>query len=203
MEFRFLCPSCGQKLKAEAEDAGRMVDCPHCSVEFRVPLSDGQFQVGGGAFGDITNLSYPTASGGASVGVIDLSGVAALQNIGANTAVSFRIVNMNGGSSGTWYIYDKAATPAQDFALLGTVTQVVVATNPPAIAPSFTLVDFTGNQFSLTLTGTPGSNYVVQATTNLVVPNWIPLITNAAPFSFVDSNTTAFGRRFYRAALAP
>ena len=37
MEFRFLCPSCGQKLKAEDEDAGRRVDCPHCSVEFRVP----------------------------------------------------------------------------------------------------------------------------------------------------------------------
>lgn len=42
MEFRFFCPSCGQKLKAEAEDAGRRVDCPHCSVEFRVPASDGQ-----------------------------------------------------------------------------------------------------------------------------------------------------------------
>lgn len=42
MEFRFFCPSCGQKLKAEAEDAGRRVDCPHCSVEFRVPHSDGQ-----------------------------------------------------------------------------------------------------------------------------------------------------------------
>ncbi len=37
MEFRFLCPSCGQKLKAENEDAERLVDCPHCSVEFRVP----------------------------------------------------------------------------------------------------------------------------------------------------------------------
>lgn len=37
MEFRFLCPSCGQKLKAEEEDAGRRVDCPHCGVEFRVP----------------------------------------------------------------------------------------------------------------------------------------------------------------------
>src|SRR5579862_5410635 len=40
MEFRFFCPSCGQKLKAEEEDAGRRVDCPHCSVEFRVPFPD-------------------------------------------------------------------------------------------------------------------------------------------------------------------
>lgn len=37
MEFRFFCPSCGQKLKAEAEDAGCRVDCPHCGVEFRIP----------------------------------------------------------------------------------------------------------------------------------------------------------------------
>ena len=37
MEFRFSCPSCGQKLKAEEEHAGRAVDCPHCAVEFCVP----------------------------------------------------------------------------------------------------------------------------------------------------------------------
>ena len=37
MEFRFYCPSCGQKLKAEEEHAGRPVDCPHCAVEFWVP----------------------------------------------------------------------------------------------------------------------------------------------------------------------
>src|ERR1035441_3382808 len=37
MDFRFFCPSCGQKLKAEQEHAGRTVDCPHCGVEFLVP----------------------------------------------------------------------------------------------------------------------------------------------------------------------
>lgn len=42
MEFRFCCPSCGQKLKAEAEDVGRRVDCPHCGVEFRVPHPETQ-----------------------------------------------------------------------------------------------------------------------------------------------------------------
>ena len=36
MEFRFYCPSCGQKLKAEEKHAGRMVGCPQCGVEFRV-----------------------------------------------------------------------------------------------------------------------------------------------------------------------
>jgi DNA-directed RNA polymerase subunit RPC12/RpoP len=37
MEFRFLCPSCGQKLKAEEGHIGQRVDCPHCGVEFSVP----------------------------------------------------------------------------------------------------------------------------------------------------------------------
>jgi hypothetical protein len=37
MEFRFLCPSCGQKLRADEEAAGEKVDCPHCAVEFAVP----------------------------------------------------------------------------------------------------------------------------------------------------------------------
>lgn len=40
MEFRLFCPSCGQKLKAEEEHAGRRVDCPHCDIEFYVPQSE-------------------------------------------------------------------------------------------------------------------------------------------------------------------
>lgn len=37
MEFRFFCPSCGQKLKADEEAAGSRVDCPHCGEEFHAP----------------------------------------------------------------------------------------------------------------------------------------------------------------------
>ena len=37
MEFRFLCPFCGQKLKADDYAAGKAVDCPHCKGEFLVP----------------------------------------------------------------------------------------------------------------------------------------------------------------------
>lgn len=82
------------------------------------------------------------------------------------------------------------------------LTQVLVTTNLPAIAPTFALVTFTNNQFGFMLSGTTGSNYVVQAATNLVAPVWIPLLTNPAPFSFVDSNA-AFGQRFYRVLIAP
>jgi hypothetical protein len=37
MEFRFFYPSCGEKLKAEEEHAGRAVDCPPCGAEFCAP----------------------------------------------------------------------------------------------------------------------------------------------------------------------
>lgn len=37
MEFRFFCPSCGRKLKADEDAAGMRVNCPDCGVEFPVP----------------------------------------------------------------------------------------------------------------------------------------------------------------------
>jgi hypothetical protein len=42
MEFRFLCPSCGRKLKADEETAGIRVDCPDCGTEFRVPQPESE-----------------------------------------------------------------------------------------------------------------------------------------------------------------
>ncbi|MGA2788060.1 MAG: hypothetical protein ABSF60_11080 [Verrucomicrobiota bacterium] len=38
--------------------------------------------------------------------------------------------------------------------------------------------------FMLLLNGTPGTNYVIEASTNLF--NWVPLETNASPFQFTD-----------------
>jgi DNA/RNA endonuclease G (NUC1) len=157
-----------------------------------------QYQIGSGAFADITPLSYPTnTSGGASLNPINLSGITALQNVGAGTNVTFRIVNFGGGSAGTWYIFDVAISTALDFAVQGTVTQIL----PPAIAPSFSFLTFTNNQFQFMLTGTSGSNYIVQASSNLDVPNWISVATNPAPFQFVDTNL--FPQQFYRALVAP
>jgi len=160
-----------------------------------------QYQVGSGAFNDITNLSYPSSGSGASIGAIDLSNIAALQNIGTGTNVTFRIVNYGGGPSGTWYIYDTANSTAPDLSVQGIVTQVM--TNAPALPPTFTLLSVTNNQFQFTVNGTTGSNYVVQAATNLAMPDWISLITNPAPFVFADTNVALFPSRFYRVIVAP
>jgi endonuclease G len=164
-----------------------------------------QYQIGSGTFNDVTNLNYPvTSSSGGSIGAIDLTGFVALQNIGAGTNVTFRIVNYLGaGPSGSWYVSEVVGSTAPDLALSGTVTQVLSVTNPPAIVPALSASMFTGGQFQFTLAGTTGSNYVVQAATNLAAPAWIPIWTNAAPFMFTESNANVFPQRFYRAVVAP
>jgi hypothetical protein len=43
----------------------------------------------------------------------------------------------------------------------------------------------TTNGFALELNGVPGTNYVIEASTNLF--NWVSLVTNASPFQFTDA----------------
>jgi hypothetical protein len=73
---------------------------------------------------------------------------------------------------------------------------------PPASAPILTNAFWSGTEFQFLLAGTIGSNYVVQSTTNLNAPVWISLRTNAAPFTYVETNLPAI-QRFYRGMVAP
>jgi hypothetical protein len=59
----------------------------------------------------------------------------------------------------------------------------------------------TNGQFQFDVAGVTGLNYTVLASTNLV--DWIPLGTNVSPFTFLDTNTTAFPQRFYRSLFVP
>ena len=69
----------------------------------------------------------------------------------------------------------------------------------------FTSAGFlTNQQFQLGLMGVAGSNYVLQASTNL--STWTPLSTNTALtnfFNLVDPKATNFPQRFYRVLLQP
>ncbi len=63
----------------------------------------------------------------------------------------------------------------------------------------FTSEGFTNNVFQLTFYGSAGSNYVLEASTDLV--NWIPISTNVAGtniLNWTDSQATSFPSRFYR-----
>ena len=89
-----------------------------------------QFRVGSGSFIDITNLVYSSsASGGGSIGAIDLSHFPALQSVTTN--VTFRIVNWSGsGASGSWYIFDVSGDTNADFVIEGNVTAVAPPLSP-------------------------------------------------------------------------
>lgn len=56
----------------------------------------------------------------------------------------------------------------------------------------------------LELVGIPGRNYLVQATTNLILPAWTTIATNAADtnglFNFIDTNAPNYPARYYRTA---
>jgi len=77
--------------------------------------------------------------------------------------------------------------------------QVVVSSFVP---PTITTPVWSGGQFSLTVTGQPGPEFAVEASTNLV--GWSALwTTNSIPFDWVDTNAGAYPTRFYRLVLGP
>jgi uncharacterized delta-60 repeat protein len=60
----------------------------------------------------------------------------------------------------------------------------------------------TNRTVRLTLTNQPGGVYVIESSTNLLATNWLSLSTNtvaASAFNFIDTNASAYERRFYRA----
>jgi Putative Ice-binding-like adhesive domain len=58
-----------------------------------------------------------------------------------------------------------------------------------------------GDEFRFKVSGVFFHRYRVEASTNLT--DWTALRTNISPFTFVEPNATAPGRRFYRAVFVP
>jgi hypothetical protein len=71
-----------------------------------------------------------------------------------------------------------------------TVAATLEAAAPPSNGP-----------FTLTVNGVSGYSYVVQVSTNLV--SWDSVLTNTAPFTFVDTNASQCNQRFYRSLYLP
>ena len=74
-------------------------------------------------------------------------------------------------------------------------------TPPPPEAAVLTPVAHADGQFTLSVSGSSDVKYVVQASTNLA--DWVPVWTNAAPFTYTDFDAGQFNQRFYRAVPAP
>jgi hypothetical protein len=120
-----------------------------------------QYSTNGTVFSVITNLAYTNAtSSGGSLGPISLSNVSALQNIPSGTTVTFQIVNTNGVSGGTWYIFDKANTTGNDFEIAGSVDPVGAGTPTVSVTGPLAAVNTTYGTASSTPTSftVSGSN---------------------------------------------
>jgi hypothetical protein len=79
-----------------------------------------------------------------------------------------------------------------------TAALTVYSSTAPALA---TVTPPSRGQFALTVNGVTGYKYVVQASTNMV--SWATILTNTAPFTFVDTNASQFKQRFYRSYYLP
>jgi hypothetical protein len=132
----------------------------------------------------------------------NLAGISAVNN---NTNFAFRIVaefestaitNANAqyvaASTGNTY------APNGSFRFdMVTVTGIPIPPSGPAAPATLDVLPLSSGQFRFAVTGSAGSNYVVQACTNFLSPDWTPLATNASPFTF--TNTTSLPARFFRA----
>jgi endonuclease/exonuclease/phosphatase family metal-dependent hydrolase len=167
-----------------------------------------QYTTDGTTFLDFPNATALTAATVFESKTNSLASVTAINN---NSNFAFRIMAefessaANTGNSnyvGAGGSYGTAGTVRYDVVtVLGTP---ITTTNPPPAPPVLSAPSFNpSHQFQFTLTGTTGSNYVVQGSTNISPVNWISLQTNTSPFIFIDTNTATFSRRFYRALASP
>jgi endonuclease/exonuclease/phosphatase family metal-dependent hydrolase len=85
--------------------------------------------------------------------------------------------------------------------ILGDDIPALIHLPSPAVLSSPSIIS--SNQFQFTVTGSAGSNYIIQVSTNLSATNWTSLFTNASPFTFTDSNANIFPQSFYRAIALP
>jgi endonuclease/exonuclease/phosphatase family metal-dependent hydrolase len=135
-----------------------------------------------------------------------------LPGVNNNSNFVFRIVaefqSTATGSNSAAYV--AANSPTSTYAGTGTsrfdmVTVSgtgIIIISTPAAAAVLSAPGFSAGQFQMLVTGTAGSNYVVQVTMNLSPANWIGQFTNTSPFTFIDTNLTG-PQMFYRAIVQP
>jgi hypothetical protein len=144
-------------------------------------------------------------------------------NVITNTNIRFRYFNLAASAIGpefTWFTAQGTNPPL--LAINGLVfdgTRYAIAATLGTFSGGFssgqvyggflprlsmlTASNYVDSQFSLTLSETPGFNYLVQVNTNLMSTNWTTIVTNLATngvFNFTDQHATNQSR-FYRAMV--
>jgi uncharacterized repeat protein (TIGR01451 family) len=107
--------------------------------------------------------------------------------------------------AGATGLYTNSATvsaatsdPNADDNSVAVIANVAVTAPPVMSMPLFVLG---GGGFQLSVTNDIGASIVIEAKTNLISGNWIPLVTNQSPFTFTNFDSTNYPVRFYRAVV--
>jgi hypothetical protein len=87
------------------------------------------------------------------------------------TSASWTLNNVQTNDAGNYYVI---VANSFGFCPSATVTLAVLPVTPSIARPQLV-----SNNFSFVFQTQTGLNYIIQDTTNLAVPNWIPLVTNA------------------------
>lgn len=138
----------------------------------------------------VTNSNI-TVNNGALLGLLGIEiGVVSkltIHSVISTNAGNYSVQIQNGGGSVT-------SGSASLTVLTNTVSSVVNILSAGT--------EMTANGFKIQLSGPAGSNYVIQASSDL--KNWIPISTNAAPtgsISYTDTAATNLSFRYYRAMI--
>jgi hypothetical protein len=144
----------------------------------------------------------------------DLDALAYFSLNGTNHLAQFN--QYDGGDFGDWYSYDVTVVPQVQDAFLGPgvnpvlgielrvldvigFTRVLPTTN---VGTRLTGAVVTGKNFEFNLTGSVGSEWIIESSSNLTT--WTPLSTNTIPGSgsvSVTNSISANAHEFYRAVL--
>jgi endonuclease/exonuclease/phosphatase family metal-dependent hydrolase len=129
--------------------------------------------------------------------------LAGLLGVNNNVGFIFRIVaEFESTATGAGSVGYVAANSGSTYSGSSGTTRfdMVTVSGTPIItgtAAALTPISFSGGVFSLGVTGTVTASYVVQTSTNLGSTNWLPVFTNASPFTYSESNLVG-SQKFYR-----
>jgi hypothetical protein len=76
----------------------------------------------------------------------------------------------------------------------------------PLVLPTLSAPSFAGGQFSLTIDGRTGPDYVVQVSTNLATADWVTVLSTnspAVPFTYTDEAAGDEPIKFFRVLVGP
>lgn len=116
------------------------------------------------------------------------------------TITTLTITNATSGSAGSYYV--KIENGVGEITSSNATLLVLGDVVPETLNIVTSTLQMTASGFNIQLSGPAGSNYVIEASTDL--KNWTPIATNSAPsgtVSYIDTQASNYPSRFYRARI--